>query len=43
MLGGFEYAMIYIPAGHVIQIVAVWHHSRDPEGWHDRVPSQGDG
>jgi len=37
MLEGFEYAMIYIPTKDVIQIVAVWHHSRDPEGWHERI------
>ena len=37
MLEGFDYAMIYIPAGTVIQIVAVTHTSRNPEHWHGRI------
>jgi plasmid stabilization system protein ParE len=37
LLEGCYYAMIYIPAGDVIQIVAVSHHRRDPEHWHGRI------
>lgn len=37
MLEGFPYAMIYIPADGAIQIVAVTHHSRDPQHWHERI------
>jgi toxin ParE1/3/4 len=37
MVEGFDYAVIYILVGTVIQIVAVTHTSRDPEHWHERI------